>query len=272
MVSAVSTSVDTACGTVLAFNMSPGAAAPRNKLVYVYVDRAGRPKYVGKGDVNRALSHGGGSANPELNAWVAKHPDHEVRVTGPLTDDESVLVEAAVISAMGLDELFNKSPADRRGRFRPLHVPTAYSDRLLAEPLDPTDVARELGGALFVIVNSAPLDEPSIESIAHATEQAWMIDPFVQAWHKSPESIPRALVAVTTRGRRYIQAAFEIDRDAYRELSDIPRFKSRWWIPLANRSNADFGELRGRRIRIKFGSVTTQHSRWYDSSGELRPY
>ena len=250
-----------------------GSDETRDKFVYLHLDGRGRPRYVGKGSEYRALSHPGGTHNAGLREWLDGTKDYEVRIAGPITERESLLVESALISALGAQEgdLFNDHPGSSL-RFRPPGVPAAKADRLRHEPIQPSEVATQVGGALFVYAPSAPMQSPTQSELATAVDRAWRLSHLYKKWRSLPELIPKAVIGITgPLGRRFANASFEIEEGALSDPDSL-RLGNLWRIPLRDPANPDFGDLQGRRIDIKFGRGKHEHFRWYDAEGNLHPY
>ena len=124
------------------------AAMAEKHYVYLYTTIAGAVMYVGYGaNVERALSHSGGSHNKQLKAWLARE-NFDLKIAGPYaSEQEAKHVEAAIIS--GIKPKFNVAPGEGP-KFRPLGVPGALGDRPSASPLSLAEIGRLTGGALLV--------------------------------------------------------------------------------------------------------------------------
>lgn len=253
--------------------MTNGGASG-DKFVYLWVDSRGRPRYVGKGSELRAMQHGGGSHNAAFDAWLNTSPTHELRISGPYSERESLLVESALISALSgtPTPLFNDAPGSGP-RFRILGVPEEKAERLQMPPMTMADVAGEVGSALFVRTVSAPLSEPTTEAIAHAAEEGWRIGGFVPEWIADPASAPKVLIAVNgPTGRRLISGSFAIASDQWTDPA-LELKPNLWRVPLLDRTDPDAGGLQGRWLSdVRFKQPVSQHFRWVDGSGTVRPY
>ena len=92
----------------------PEAAEQLGYYVYLYIDpRTGRPFYIGKGTGARALSHLTETGESEKNEIIQQiraqglEPQIEILRYG-LTENEALLLEAALIDFAGVDHLANR--------------------------------------------------------------------------------------------------------------------------------------------------------------------
>ncbi len=127
-------------------------------------------------------------------------------------------------------------------------------------------------GALFVFTPSAPMYEPTIEDIAHAAEEGWLMGAYTSSWRASPDAGPRVLIGVNgPLGRRLITGAFEIDTSRWDADKDMLGGLNRR-VPLRDRTEADACQLQGRRIDVKFAQGSHDHWKWVDAAGTVHKY
>lgn len=249
--------------------------------VYLYRFRSGVPAYVGYGaSPARATSHLAGSHNPDLAAWLGGG-EWEVSIAGPYRDEtEGRRVEAALISA--LSPRFNRVAGDGPA-FVPVGVPPELSERPSMPALAPDEIARRVGGALFVFVKSGAdrLSDgrvrfdpahPDDEVIVEQVRGRWALGPLLDGWTFDPASSPRVLLGVNGPVKaRFVVAALPVDVDAWGDPGLKVPGLARWYVPLAARTELDVSGLRGRRVKdLRFGRRSMDLHRWYDSDGALR--
>lgn len=237
--------------------------------------------YVGYGhNVERAISHTGGSHNVRLKSWL-KREKFDLRVAGPYaTEGEAKLVEAALIS--GIEPRFNVA-AGEGPKFVPLGVPPHLHERPQMEQLALSEIGRLTGGALLVYLAPGaflrdgrkkfdpahPSDEDAVSNI----EQRWQLGRLIDGWQRQPDKAPKVLLGIHGKvGHRFIVAALEIDRDRWSEADLLcptnPGRPHRWRVPLRDRRELDVQGLRGRRVQnIKFGQFSHQLHIWVDGNG-----
>ncbi len=253
-------------------------------FVYLYKDLAGKPKYVGYGhNVERALSHSGASHNRALKVWL-EQDKFDLSIAGPYkSESEAKAVEAALISSMNPE--FNIAPGDGP-KFLPVGVPPHLWERPQMNPLSLAAIGRVTGGALLVYLAAGdflrdgrkkfdaalPSDADAVSNI----EKNWDIAALIEKWAVKPESAPKVLIGIHGRVKhRFIVGALEIDRGRLADPEFI-RYAERWarprrQVPLADSSNLDMNELRGRRVdEIKFGQFSHQLHIWVDGRGRKR--
>ncbi len=241
--------------------------------------------YVGYGHhVARALSHSGGSHNPQLEEWLGKN-NFDLRVAGPYgSEDEAKKVEAALISALNPE--LNHAPGDGP-QFVPVGVPPGLWERPQMDPLTLREIGIATGGALLVYL--APGDQlrdgrkkfdaalPTDQDAVSNIEMSWDIDRHLDEWRSSPSAAPKVVLGVHGPVKhRFVVGSLAIKTE---ELGN-PEFKReakqwnghhRWRIPLLDRTELDVAQLRGRRLEgVRFGAFSHQLHIWVDGKGSVR--
>jgi hypothetical protein len=253
---------------------------------YVYLYRApssgaapGKPKYVGYGmSVQRALSHPENSHNPRLLKWLADG-HYTLEVAGPYASEgEGRRVESALISALVPE--FNVAKGSPR--FRPVGVPGELAERSGLPRLSLAEVARRVGGALFVYLSDADLTDgrttynpadPDDEVVRSNIEAWWDLSAkgVVDQWRRNPDDAPAVLVGTfgPDPRNRFIVGAALIDCAAWGSADQ--RDDRRWRVPLVEPTTLDAFELRGRRlVHAGFGQFSSRLHIWVDSLGRTR--
>lgn len=144
--------------------------------VYVYSDPRNREAfYIGKGRGNRAFSHLDEMGETDKIARIAAirksgaEPRIDILRYG-MTDDESSLVEAAVIDLVGLSRLTNAVRGNHRtslGRMSSKDLVTMLS----AKP------AKIKDKAILIIINRLYRSDMTAEELYEATRGVWKIGP-----------------------------------------------------------------------------------------------
>lgn len=253
-------------------------------FVYLYRDHAGNPVYVGYGhSAQRAISHRGSSHNSGLKAWLAKE-NFDLQIAGPYeSEQEAKAVEAGLISSM--KPRFNKAPGDGP-KFTPVGVPPHLWERPQMKPLTLGQIGRRTGGALLVYLS--PGDRlrdgrkkfdagiPDDETAASNIEMAWDLGPLLRVWEKRPLVAPKVILGIHGKvSHRFIVGSLLIDTANLGDPAHKLRAKrwpgGRWRVPLADRTDVDAFELRGRRVEdLRFGQFSHQLHIWVDGSGRKR--
>ena len=238
--------------------------------------------YVGYGRKSqRATVHPGASHNQALKSWL-KQGRFQIEVAGPFgSEREAKEIEAALISA--IDPRFNKISGDGP-KFMPVGVPPELWSRPTKDPLTLREIGVKASGALLVYLS--PGDElsdgrkkfdpvhPSDLDAAANIEKAWEIGPLIRKWNQQPTLRPRTVIGVHGPvSHRFIVGSLAIDRKRLGDplLKEIERRAGRWEIPLRDRSQLDFRNLRGRRVQgVRFGAFSNRLHIWVDDEGQVR--
>lgn len=249
---------------------------PRDKIVYLWLDKGGNPKYVGMGTTKRGHQHPDGTHNAELRELLKNSQD--IKTAGPYTQREAELVESALITALGEAEgrsLFNKSPGNGL-KFRRPGVPEDKAHRLWEPPLSASQICEMAGSVLFLSTEKtlpAESMELAVEEIAHRVACSWQLAGNLRLWQRDPSVAPRLAVGLSgTPKRRLVLGAFSIDPNKWDAAVLELKRPELWRIPIADPSEPDPFELQGRRVvDVTFQQGKHANFRWY-LDGELKPY
>jgi len=252
----------------------------QQNYVYLYRTLTGGAMYVGYGhNVERALTHSGGSHNHPLQEWLSRN-DFDLRIAGPYSSEtEAKAVEAALISA--LKPRFNVAPGDGP-QFVPVGVPSDLWERPQAAPASLGEIGRITGGALLVYLaagdflsdgrkkfNAAmPSDGDAVSNI----QGVWDLDSLLGGWRSDPDGGPKVLLGIHGPVKhRFVVGALDIDARRWGAAELRAEERRRWRVPLIDTSNLDACELRGRRVEgVRFGQFSHQLHIWVDADGEVR--
>ena len=257
-----------------------GFGVSQQNYVYFYRTLAGAPVYVGYGhDVKRALTHSGHSHNDDLQAWLASNT-FDLRIAGPYaSESEAKAVEAALISS--LTPRFNVAPGDGP-KFVPVGVPPDLWERPQMEPLSLEQLGRLTGGALLVYLApgdflgdgrkkfdaALPTDADAVSNI----QGMWDLSALLGSWSADPNQGPQVLIGIHGPVKhRFVVGALRIDTSRWGRKEFYIDDRRRWRVPLADQTELDACQLRGRRVvEVKFGQFSHQLHIWVDADGRRR--
>jgi len=144
--------------------------------VYIYTDpRNGKAFYIGKGRGNRAFSHLDEKGETDKIARIAAirkaggEPRIDILRYG-MTDEESSLVETAVIDFMGLSRLTNAV----RGNHRTSLGRVSSKDLITMLTAKPAKIKHK---AILIVINRLYRSDMTAEELYEATRGIWKIGP-----------------------------------------------------------------------------------------------
>ena len=191
--------------------MSDAAIQQSEHYVYIYREKNGIPFYIGRGmRTGRAVSHTGPQAhNDALKERLYTNQDYFIEISGPFgTELAAAQIESALISAIksipGV-KLLNKVAGISEALFRPIGVPSVFSDRASMPELGEDELKSITKSQSMLLVyvtdkhasdgrKGVDLAEPptSIEILARI-EKWWQLNSKMPEWKAHPDKIPDVL-------------------------------------------------------------------------------
>ncbi len=258
-------------------------------LVYLLVDDNNRIHYVGRGTHDRAMSHGADDGNPGI-AEAFQREDLHPLVLDCETEQAMIVTEGALIDALTRFKPIRHLENRRRDKYRfsPSRVPREFASRQRDEPLDPTEVAKRVGGpVMYVCIKEGTIRwegrgvidpmQPDAGAIANRIEESWWLDKWLQLWGEHPEYVPKCVVGLAgTKQNRYILGALDVAGVLWPQANGRPgTFYSIPWKKVGQRqdvtvSDIDAYGLCGYRMTgVAFQSNRAFLMRVYDGEGQM---